>query len=82
MSIRAEKIKIFKQNEAIEDNFENSLNGEVIQSLFAGKSLTYIVRFGCNVIKVFQQNVSDGILSEGTPVKVLWKATDTIVLKS
>jgi len=82
VSIRAEKIKIFKQNEAIEDNFENSLNGEVIQSLFAGKSLTYIVRFGCNVIKVFQQNVSDGILKEGTPVKVLWKATDTIVLKS
>lgn len=82
VSIRAEKIKIFKQNESVEGNFENSLNGEVVQSLFAGKSLTYIVRFGSKTIKVFKQNVSEGIISEGTQVKVLWKATDTIVLKS
>jgi len=82
VSIRAEKIKIFKQNESVEGNFENSLNGEVIQSLFAGKSLTYVVRFGSKTIKVFKQNVSDGIISEGTQVQLLWKATDTIVLKS
>ena len=82
VSIRAEKIKIFKQNESVEGNFENSLNGEVIQSLFAGKSLTYVVRFGSKTIKVFKQNVSEGIISEGTQVQLLWKATDTIVLKS
>ena len=61
---------------------DNSLEAEVQRHVFAGSSLTYLVDWQGETLKVFVQNRSGDILPEGAAVRLSWAAKDSVVVKS
>ncbi len=56
----------------------NSLEATVLRHVFAGSSLTYLVDWCGETLKVFVQNRSGEVIPEGTAVRLSWSSADSI----
>ena len=58
----------------------NALTGRVLRHIFAGSSLTYLVDWGGESLKVFVQNRTGEVVPEGAEVRLSWSPGDTVVV--
>jgi putative spermidine/putrescine transport system ATP-binding protein/spermidine/putrescine transport system ATP-binding protein len=77
--VRPEKIAIAARSE--EPGQQNALQGEVMQAVYSGASITYRIRcaaLGETPLLAFAQNQAGEILAPGSAVTASWPATHTI----
>jgi putative spermidine/putrescine transport system ATP-binding protein len=79
-SIRPEKIRISRAHDVRDEQLTNHLHGMVIRHIFAGNSLTYQIQWKDEILRIFMQNLSGDILSDGTTINLSWKPSDTVVV--
>jgi len=79
-SIRPEKIRISRAHDVRDEQLTNHLHGMVIRHIFAGNSLTYQIQWKDEILRIFMQNLSGDILSDGTTINLFWKPSDTVVV--
>lgn len=82
-SIRPEKISVTRTahtGTADIDPNHNWLEATVVNHIFAGNSLTYLIQWHDETLRVFVQNLSGDILPDGSPVTLSWKPSDTVVV--
>ena len=77
-SIRPEKISIHKEQD-IPPSSSNQIAGQVNEHIFNGTSLTYLVKCGDQVVRVFVQNLSGKLISPNTQVHLSFRPEDTLV---
>ena len=63
-----------------DEQLTNHLHGMVIRHIFAGNSLTYQIQWKDEILRIFMQNLSGDILSDGTTINLSWKPSDTVVV--
>jgi len=78
-AVRAEKI-LLRAATMGESGDENALSAQVRRHVFAGNSLTYLVDWAGETLKVFVQNRSGEVIPEGTAVRLSWAPRDTVVV--
>ena len=81
LAVRPEKLSIARAGETTASR-GNQLDGEVVQSVYAGSSITYRVACGADVITVFEQNRSADPIATGEAVSVSWLPEHSVVLDS
>ncbi len=59
---------------------ENAIAARVRRHIFAGSSLTYLVDWGGETLKVFVQNRSGDVIPEDAMVRLTWSPDDTVVV--
>ena len=77
-SIRPEKISIHKEKDIPPSNC-NQIAGQVNEHIFNGTSLTYLVKCGDQVVRVFVQNLSGELIVPNTRVHLSFRPEDTLV---
>ena len=77
-SIRPEKISIHKEKDIPPSNC-NQIAGQVNEHIFNGTSLTYLVKCGNQVVRVFVQNLSGELIAPNTLVHLSFRPEDTLV---
>ena len=77
-SIRPEKISIHKEKDIPPSNC-NQIAGQVNEHIFNGTSLTYLVKCGDQVVRVFVQNLSGELIAPNTRVHLSFRPEDTLV---
>ena len=77
-SIRPEKILIHKEKDIPPSNC-NQIAGQVNEHIFNGTSLTYLVKCGNQVVRVFVQNLSGELIAPNTRVHLSFRPEDTLV---
>jgi len=78
-AVRAEKI-LLRTETAPEADGGNAITARVQRHVFAGNSLTYLVDWAGETLKVFVQNRSGEVITEGTAVRLSWAPRDTVVV--
>ncbi len=58
----------------------NALTARVLRHIFAGSSLTYLLDWGDQGLKVFVQNRTGEVIPEGAEVRLTWSPGDTVVV--
>jgi ABC-type Fe3+/spermidine/putrescine transport system ATPase subunit len=58
----------------------NAITARVLRHIFAGSSLTYLVDWGGERLKVFVQNRTGEVVPEGAEVRLTWSPGDTVVV--
>ena len=58
----------------------NAISARVTRHIFAGSSLTYLVDWGGERLKVFVQNRTGEVVPEGAEVRLTWSPGDTVVV--
>ncbi len=58
----------------------NALAARVLRHVFAGSSLTYLVNWQGETLKVFVQNRTGDVIAEGAEVRLSWSPRDTVVV--
>ncbi|MDE0304902.1 MAG: ABC transporter ATP-binding protein [Albidovulum sp.] len=79
IAVRPEKMLV-RENSGSFDPGMNMVEARVIQHIFAGASLTYILDWRGKEIKVFAQNTGGSAIREGTDVLVTWSPEHAIVV--
>jgi len=79
-AVRPEKMWVAAADAAPDGN-ANMLEAVVDQHIFAGSSLTYLLRWQGKEIRVFAQNRGDNIAESGTALRVMWRPEHTIVVQ-
>ena len=59
----------------------NSLAGRLDQVVYSGNSITYRIRAGRDLCTVFEQNRAARRFVEGDMVRVVWSATDSVLVQ-
>ena len=77
-SIRPEKISIHEEQDIPPSNC-NQIAGQVNEHIFNGTSLTYLVKCGDQVVRVFVQNLSGELIAPNTRVHLSFRPEDTLV---
>ena len=77
-SIRPEKISIHKEKD-IPPSSSNQITGQVNEHIFNGTSLTYLVKCGDQVVRVFVQNLSGELIAPNSRVHLSFRPEDTLV---
>ncbi|MEM7170347.1 MAG: ABC transporter ATP-binding protein [Pseudomonadota bacterium] len=80
VAVRPEKILLQAVTEPLSDG-ANSITATVQQHIFAGSSLTYLLDWQGQQLKVFVQNRSGDVIGEGETVRLSWSPGDTVVLE-
>jgi len=78
-AVRAEKI-LLQADEPGAAGDANALSARVQRHIFAGNSLTYLIDWGGETLKVFVQNRSGEVIPEGTSVRLSWAPRDTVLV--
>ncbi|MGF1627974.1 MAG: ABC transporter ATP-binding protein [Kiloniellaceae bacterium] len=79
-AVRPERIVIQLPAETIASIDENTLSARVAKRVFAGNSISYLLDWQGNTLKVFAQNVGTTPFEEGTEVLLRWAVESTIPL--
>lgn len=85
MSIRPEKIDVFKSIPDIANNFENHLIGKIVSIIYQGRSTQFSVTLLNNeTIQVFEQNdehIEREVIKLGDIVNLYWKKNNEVLLE-
>jgi len=85
MSIRPEKIDVFKSVPEIAGNFENHLTGKIVSIIYQGRSTQFSVTLMNNeTIQVFEQNdehIERETIKMGDIVNLYWKKNNEVLLE-
>lgn len=81
MAVRPEKMVVRPVGSAA-DNSDNSISGTVVQHVFSGNSMTYLINCSGQIIKVFAQNRGDGVIGIDEQVTISWSPAHTVLLSS
>jgi spermidine/putrescine ABC transporter ATP-binding subunit len=80
--VRPEKISVHPSAATHTDSTgENRLNGEILQAIFSGASVTYRIRvpeLGETPLLAFLQNQAGDVLAPGAHVSLAWSAAHTV----
>jgi putative spermidine/putrescine transport system ATP-binding protein/spermidine/putrescine transport system ATP-binding protein len=79
-AVRPEKILLEVAEGAASAGRDNRLEARVLRHVFAGSSLTYLVEWRGETLKVFVQNRSGDVIPEGAEVTLSWAPRDTVVV--
>jgi spermidine/putrescine ABC transporter ATP-binding subunit len=77
LAVRPEKMSI-RKGATVERESENQIEGTVLRQIFAGSSLTYLVRWQEETLKVFVQNRGEEPIALGEKVTLSWSPAHTI----
>jgi spermidine/putrescine ABC transporter ATP-binding subunit len=80
--VRPEKLDVAAAGPSVPDE-RNQIDGEVIQTVFSGASVTYRIRataLGNEPLLVFAQNRSSAPFPRGAAVTVSWSPSDTVAV--
>ncbi len=80
-AVRAEKILLESAGGEALGQGENELPARVISHIFAGSSLTYLVGWRDETLKVHVQNRGFEVIPEGAAVRLSWPTGDTVVVQ-
>ena len=80
-AVRPEKM-LLEAADAASSGLEdaNAITARVLRHIFAGSSLTYLVDWGGERLKVFVQNRTGEVVPEGAEVRLTWSPGDTVVV--
>ncbi len=78
VAVRPERIEVRLRSG--ERGGENVLEATLAEAIFAGNSITYLATRGDQTIRVFAQNYGAEPIAAGSPVDLVWKAADTMVV--
>ena len=82
LAVRPEKCLIEPADApASEDPSLNVLEGRLMQTIYSGSSVTYRVQVGGDVFTVFEQNRQARKLSPGHPVRIVWSAAHSVLVR-
>jgi spermidine/putrescine transport system ATP-binding protein len=81
VAVRPERITVSPEAQT-SGGEHNELGARVDEAIFAGNSLTYMLSRGERKLRVFAQNTGSEPVSAGTPVRLVWAASDTIVVET
>jgi len=79
--VRPEKMLVMPDGDPRMAEFDNRLEGTIMQAVFSGASVTYRVRtaaLGDEPLLAFMQNREGNVLESGTRVVVAWRAAHTV----
>ena len=79
-AVRPEKILLEPEGDASLPEGTNAISARIVRHVFAGSSLTYLVSWGGETLKVFVQNRTGDVLPEGAAVRLTWSPNDTVVV--
>ena len=79
-AVRPEKMLLEAADAAVDKEGVNVLEARVRRHIFAGSSLTYLVDWDDESLKVFVQNRTGEVVPEGAKVRLTWSPTDTVVV--
>ncbi|MGU9956747.1 MAG: ABC transporter ATP-binding protein [Arenicellales bacterium WSBS_2016_MAG_OTU3] len=87
MAVRPEKMIIqtkhqFRESRESREGDANSISGKVTQHIFTGNSITFLVDFNGQMVKVFAQNRGDRVIGIGECVVVSWLPSHSVMLAS
>lgn len=80
-AVRPEKILLEPEDSAVPPAGTNAISARIVRHVFAGSSLTYLVDWGGETLKVFVQNRTGDVLPEGAAVRLTWSPKDTVVVR-
>jgi len=80
LAVRREKILLEAADSAAPPQGVNAISARVTRHIFAGSSLTYLVDWGGEGLKVFVQNRTGEVIPEGAEVRLTWLPGDTVVV--
>ncbi|KAA0020392.1 ABC transporter ATP-binding protein [Salinicola corii] len=80
-AVRPEKIAIVEDSAQLSSD-SNVLEAELEQTIFAGNSLSYLLRHGDTSLRVFAQNRAAADLQPGQRVRLAWCSADTIPVEA
>ncbi len=80
-AVRPEKILLAAESGGPPSPGANALSARVVSHVFAGRSLTYLLDWHGQTLKVFVQNRDAEVIPEGTAVRLTWAPGDTIVVE-
>jgi putative spermidine/putrescine transport system ATP-binding protein/spermidine/putrescine transport system ATP-binding protein len=79
-AVRPEKILLEAAGGAADASDGNALAARVLRHVFAGSSLTYLVDWRGETLRVFVQNRTGDVIPEGSEVRLSWSPGDTVVV--
>ena len=79
-AVRPEKILLEAAGGAADASDGNALAARVLRHVFAGSSLTYLVDWQGETLRVFVQNRTGDVIPEGAEVRLSWSPRDTVVV--
>ena len=80
VAVRPEKMRLQPAAQAV-PNGTNAIAAVVAQQIFAGSSLTYLLDWQGQTIRVFAQNRGDAVMAVGDPVKITWSPEHSILVE-
>lgn len=82
--VRPEKLTVAKAGEPISETLRNRLQGQILQAVYSGNSITYRVQApaaGPTPILAFVQNRSADLLEPGAAVTLAWSPDQTVPIR-
>jgi len=79
-AVRPEKILLEPDGSTAPVEGTNAISARIVRHVFAGSSLTYLVDWGGETLKVFVQNRTGDVIPEGASVRLTWSPKDTVVV--
>jgi len=83
--VRPEKMRVFAARQAVPVEASNRVEGNIIQAVYSGASVTYHIRAARRVgrpILVFVQNLEGEVLAPQTKVTVAWSPDHTVPVEA
>jgi putative spermidine/putrescine transport system ATP-binding protein/spermidine/putrescine transport system ATP-binding protein len=83
--VRPEKMRVFTARQAVPVEASNRVEGNIIQAVYTGASVTYHIRAARRVgrpILVFVQNLEGEVLAPQTKVTVAWSPDHTVPVEA
>ena len=79
-AVRPEKILLESEEAPTPSEGVNAISARILRHIFAGSSLTYLVAWESETLKVFAQNRTGDVIPEGAAVRLTWSPGDTVVV--
>ena len=83
--VRPEKMRVFAASQSVPAEASNQIEGQIIQTVYSGASVTYHIRVARHVgrpLLVFAQNLEGEVLPPETSVTVAWSPNHTVPVES
>jgi spermidine/putrescine transport system ATP-binding protein len=83
--VRPEKMRVFAARQAVPVEASNRVEGNIIQAVYSGASVTYHIRAARRAgrpILVFVQNLEGEVLAPQTKVTVAWSPDHTVLVEA
>ena len=80
IAVRPEKVRLEPAGAAPADG-GNRIEGRVVQGVFSGTSVTYIVDTAAGPMRAFRQNAGERFFAAGEAVTLVWSARHSVVVE-